>query len=158
ALSTHPQPYQHTFPQGSIFTGWAYPPTDYKKWGELVFQLAKHLRERYGDDETETWLWEVWNEPDIEYWKGTREEFFTLYDYAAAGILRAVPDGRVGGPDTTGAAGKSSAQFLREFLEHCARGKNAATGETGAPLRFISWHPKGSPTWKGDHVQMGLAR
>jgi xylan 1,4-beta-xylosidase len=158
ALSTHPQPYRHTFPRGSIFTGWAYPPKDYKKWGELVFRFAKHLRERYGSDEVKTWLWEVWNEPDIEYWKGTREEFFRLYDYAAAGILRAVPGGQVGGPDTTGAVGKNSAEFLRAFLEHCARGRNAATGKTGAPLRFISWHPKGSPTWKGDHVQMRLGR
>src|SRR5262245_36707645 len=106
AMSTHPQPYRHSFPHGNIFTGWAYPPKNYSKWEELVYQFAKHLRERYGDDEVKGWLWEVWNEPDIDYWKGTREEFFKLYDHAAAGILRAVPDARVGGPDTTGAAGK----------------------------------------------------
>jgi len=158
ALSTHPQPYRHAFPQGSIFTGWAYPPKDYAKWEELVYQFAKHLRERYGDTEARSWLWEVWNEPDINYWKGTREEFFKLYDYAAAGILRALPDARIGGPDTTGAAGENAEAFLRAFLQHCARDGNAATGKTGAPLSFISWHPKGSPVWKGDHVQMRLGR
>lgn len=158
ALSTNPQPYRHTFPQGKIFTGWAYPPKDYEKWQELVFQFAKHLRERYGDDEVGTWLWEVWNEPDIDYWKGTREEFFKLYDYAAAGMQRALPGARIGGPDTTGAAGENAAEFLRAFLEHCSRGTNAATGTTGAPLSFISFHPKGAPQWKGDHVQMGLGR
>src|SRR5882757_1374377 len=49
ALSTHPQPYKHDFPNGNIFTGWAYPPKDYAKWEELVYQFAKHLRERYGE-------------------------------------------------------------------------------------------------------------
>lgn len=158
AMSSHPQPYRHNFPEGSIFTGWAYPPKDYTKWEELVFQFAKHLRERYGAQDVQRWLWEVWNEPDIEYWKGTREEFFALYDHAAQGILRAIPDARIGGPDTTGAAGKNAAEFLRAFLEHCARGNNAATGKTGAPLSFISFHPKGAPQWKGDHVRMGLGR
>jgi xylan 1,4-beta-xylosidase len=153
-LSAHPEPYRHTFPNGDIFTGWAYPPKDYAKWEELVYQFAKHLRERYGEREVKNWLWEVWNEPDIPYWKGTQEEFFKLYDHAAQGILRAVPDAKVGGPDTTGAAGAKAAEYLHAFLEHCARGTNAATGKTGAPLRFISFHPKGSPVWKGDHVQM----
>jgi len=158
ALSAHPQPYRHSFPQAGIFTGWAYPPKDYRKWEELAFQFAKHLRDRYGDEQVKTWLWEVWNEPDIEYWKGTREEFFKLYDYAAAGILRAIPYARIGGPDTTGAAGKNAAEFLRAVLEHCSRGANAATGEHGAPLSFISFHPKGAPQWKIDHVEMGLGR
>jgi xylan 1,4-beta-xylosidase len=158
ALSVHPQPYRHTFPQGSIFTGWAYPPKDYRKWEELVFQFARHLRERYGDEEVKGWLWEIWNEPDIDYWKGTREEFFTLYDYGSAAILRAVPYAHVGGPDTTGAASRNAAEFLRSFLQHCSSGTNAATGKTGAPLNFISWHPKGAPQWKDGHVQMGLGR
>ena len=158
ALSTHPQPYKHDFPNGNIFTGWAYPPKDYEKWEELVYEFAKHLEERYGAREVKNWLWEVWNEPDIDYWKGTREEFFKLYDFAAKGILRAVPDARIGGPDTTGAAGKNAAEFLRAFLERCARGTNAATGKRGAPLSFISFHPKGSPIWKGDHMEMRLER
>jgi hypothetical protein len=83
ALSTHPQPYRHNFPQesaGGIFTGWAYPPNDYQKWSDLVFKFVQHLRNRYGDEGIHTWLWEVWNEPDIPYWKGTPEEFFKLYD------------------------------------------------------------------------------
>jgi xylan 1,4-beta-xylosidase len=158
ALSTNPNPYRHSFPKGDIFTGWAYPPKEYAKWQELCFQFAKHLRERYGAAEVKSWLWEVWNEPDIPYWKGTREEFFNLYDHAAAGIVNAIPEAKIGGPDTTGAAGDKAAAYLRAFLEHCARGTNAATGKQGAPLSFISFHPKGAPQWKGDHVQMGLGR
>jgi xylan 1,4-beta-xylosidase len=157
ALSTHPEPYRHNFPNGSIYTGWAYPPKDYQKWGELVFRLTKHLRERYGDAEVKTWLWEVWNEPDIDYWKGTPEEYFKLYDYSADAVRRALPEAKIGGPETTGPSRPKAAEFLKQFLQHCDSGRNYATGKTGAPVDFISFHPKGSPTWQGDHVQMGIA-
>src|SRR5579864_1797838 len=158
ALSTHPEPYRHNFPEGSIYTGWAYPPKDYQKWAELVFRFVGHLRERYGDAETKTWMWEVWNEPDIAYWKGTPEEFFKLYDFTVDAILRAFPQARVGGPDSTGASYPKAAEFLRAFLEHCAHGTNYVTGKIGSHLDFISYHPKGSPKWQADHVQMGIAR
>jgi xylan 1,4-beta-xylosidase len=158
ALSAHPEPYRHTFPNGSIFTGWAYPPKDYKKWSELVFQFVHHLRDRYGDAEVKTWMWEVWNEPDIDYWKGTPDEFFKLYDFSADAVWRALPSARIGGPDTTGPGSPKAIAFLRSFLEHCARGQNAANGKIGAPLDFISFHPKGSPKWQADHVQMGISQ
>ena len=157
ALSTHPQPYRHNFPHGELFTGWAYPPKDYQKWSELVFHFVRHLRERYGDAEVKTWLWEVWNEPDIGYWKGTPEEYFKLYDFSVDAVLRALPDARIGGPDSTGPASPKTAEFLRSFLEHCAHQKNLATGKIGSHLDFISFHPKGSPQWQNDHVRMGVA-
>jgi xylan 1,4-beta-xylosidase len=157
ALSTRPQPYRHNFPQGSIYTGWAYPPKDYQKWADLVFQFTRHLLERYGDAEVKTWLWEVWNEPDIDYWKGTPEEYFKLYDYTVDAVRRAFPEARIGGPDSTGPRYPKAAAFLHAFLEHCAHGKNYVTGQTGSHLDFISYHPKGSPKWMGDHVQMGIA-
>jgi xylan 1,4-beta-xylosidase len=158
ALSTHPQPYRHNFPQGPIFTGWAHPPTDDQKWSELVFQFVRHLRARYGEADVKTWMWEVWNEPDIDYWKGTPEEFFRLYDFSADAVLRALPGARIGGPDSTGPGSPKSVEFLRSFLEHCAHQRNYASGKVGAPLDFISFHPKGSPKWPGDHVQMGITQ
>ncbi|HXB99018.1 MAG TPA: hypothetical protein VNU74_01380 [Terriglobales bacterium] len=158
ALSTHPEPYRHDFPRvGDIYTGWAYPPKDYQKWSDLVFQFVDHLRQRYGDAEVKTWLWEVWNEPDIGYWKGTREEYFKLYDFSVEAVLRALPEARIGGPDTTGPGNANAADFLRAFLEHCAGGKNYANGKIGSRLDFVSFHPKGAPTWRGDHVQMGIS-
>jgi xylan 1,4-beta-xylosidase len=161
ALSTHPVPYRHSFPQtqvGGIYTGWAYPPKDYRKWSDLVFQFVNHLRQRYGDPEVRTWLWEVWNEPDIGYWQGTREEYFKLYDVTVEAVVKAFPAARIGGPDTTGPGNSKAADFLRAFLGHCARENNFATGKTGTRLDFISFHPKGSPTWQGDHVEMGISR
>ncbi|HUD63073.1 MAG TPA: hypothetical protein VMQ17_00770 [Candidatus Sulfotelmatobacter sp.] len=158
ALSTHPEPYRHNFPHGEIFTGWAYPPKDYQQWSELVFQFVVHLRERYGEAETRTWLWEVWNEPDIGYWKGTPEEYFKLYDFSVDAILRALPGARIGGPDSTGPANPKAAEFLRQFLDHCAHQKNYVSGKTGSHLDFIAFHPKGSPKWEDGHVRMGIAR
>jgi xylan 1,4-beta-xylosidase len=161
ALSSHPEPYRHDFPRTAvtdIYTGWAYPPKDYQKWSELVFQFVHHLRERYGDAEVKTWLWEVWNEPDIGYWQGTPEEYFKLYDFSVEAALRALPEARIGGPDTTGPGNARAAEFLRAFLEHCARAKNYANGKAGSHLDFVSFHAKGSPTWQGDHLQMGISR
>ncbi len=158
ALSTHPEPYRHSFPKGTIFTGWAYPPKDYQKWADVVFHFAAHLRDRYGEAETKTWLWEIWNEPDIDYWKGTPEEYFKLYDFSAAAILRALPGATVGGPDTTGPASPKAVEFLQKFLEHCAHERNFESGKIGSPLDFISFHPKGNVTWQDGHVEMGIAR
>src|SRR5688572_23202911 len=93
-LSVKPEPYQHHWtPQlryEEIFTGWAYPPKDYERWSELVYQWAKHCVDRYGRDEVETWYWQTWNEANIGYWRGTREEFFKLHDYAVASVRRAL--------------------------------------------------------------------
>jgi xylan 1,4-beta-xylosidase len=157
ALSTHPEPYRHTFPKGDIFTGWTYPPKDYAKWAALVQAWAGHLRDRYGAEAVKGWLWEVWNEPDIPYWHGTAEEYDTLYDYTADAIRKAVPEAKVGGPEMTGPGGEKGAAYLRSFLEHCAHGKNAATGGVGAPLAFVSFHPKGSPKVVDGHVRMGIS-
>jgi xylan 1,4-beta-xylosidase len=160
ALSTHPEPYRHSFPNGDVFTGWSYPPKDYAKWSALVTAWVRHLRDRYGA-QTDDWLWEVWNEPDIAYWHGTPEEYDKLYDVTAAAIRGVLPHAKVGGPESTGPANDHAAAFLRQFLDHCAHGRNAATGEPGAPLDFISFHPKGSPKFiadgaEGGHVRMNV--
>jgi xylan 1,4-beta-xylosidase len=159
ALSVKPDPYQHEWrpglPYNKVYTGWAHPPKDYAKWGELVFQWVKHNVERYGKAEVDTWYWEVWNEPNIAYWQGTPQEFHKLHDYAVDAVRRALPTARVGGPDTAGGAGGT---FLRDFLEHCLRGTNHATGRTGTPIDFMAFHAKGAPKMVDGHVQMGIAQ
>jgi xylan 1,4-beta-xylosidase len=155
-LSIKPEPYQHRWtPQAKyeeIYTGWAYPPKDYKKWAELVFQWTKHCLERYGRTEVESWYWETWNEANIGYWRGSPEEFLKLHDYAIDAVRRALPTARVGGPDTAGHGGG----FSRAFIEHCLRGTNFATGKIGTPLDFVSFHAKGAPITTNGHVRMGL--
>jgi xylan 1,4-beta-xylosidase len=96
-------------------------------------------------DEIETWYWELWNEPDLDYyWRGSIEEFNKLYDYTAAAVKSACPQARVGGPGTTNPRREArSGEYLDKFLDHCANGSNAVTGETGTPLDFTSFHVKG---------------
>ncbi len=157
ALSTHPEPYRHHWPKDELYVGWTYPPKDYDKWAELVHQWVMHCILRYGKDAVASWDWEVWNEPNIGYWHGTPEEYDELYDYAVDAVKRALPEARVGGPATTGPADEKAAAFLRQFLQHCADGKNFATGKTGVPLDFITFHAKGVPQVADGRVRMGLA-
>ncbi len=162
ALSVKPQPYRHEWAPGNnyntIYTGWAHPPKDYAKWGELVHQWVRHSVEKYGRAEVESWWWEVWNEPDIGYWQGTPEEYFKLYDYAADGLKRALPTARIGGPHVTGPNSERSQTFLRTFLEHCLRGRNSATGKIGSPLDYIGFHAKGAPrVTDAGHVRMAIS-
>jgi xylan 1,4-beta-xylosidase len=158
ALSTHPDPYHVGWPlkTGEV-EGWSYPPKDWKKWEELTRQVAAHMAARYGKETVSTWYWEVWNEPNLDYyWKGTQEEYNQLYDYAVEGVRQAIPGALVGGPATTGPGthGNASA-YLEAFLAHCAKNRSGATGGP-IPLDFISFHVKGSPNVIAGHVQMGL--
>jgi len=104
ALSSRPHPYKHSWPQGSIASGTSYPPKDYGKWAELIYQWVRHAAGRYGEAEVRSWYWEPWNEPDIACWQGTPEEYFKLYDYTADAVKRALPGARIGGPHSTGPA------------------------------------------------------
>ncbi|QOV87620.1 GH39 family glycosyl hydrolase [Humisphaera borealis] len=157
ALSVKPEPYRHQFPKSKyeeLFGGWAYPPKDYAKWEELVYQWAKHCLARYGEEEVLHWYWQTWNESNIDYWKGTREEFFKLHDHAIRAVRRAIPRAKVGGPDLAGGKG---GDFLESFLNHCLKGTNRASKERGTPLDFISFHAKGKPSRVDGHVRMGLS-
>ncbi len=158
ALSTGPAPYRHDFPRTGITTGWAWPPKDYKRWGDLVEAWARHMSDRYGAERVATWPWEIWNEPDGHYWRGAREEYYRLHDVAAAAIRRAIPAARVGGPHTCGPIDNRAADYLRGFLDHATRGKNFVTGETGTKLDFVAFHAKGQPQVVDGRVRMGIAR
>jgi xylan 1,4-beta-xylosidase len=156
-LSIKPEPYQHRWTPRAryeeIYTGWAYPPKDYAKWAELVHQWVKHCVDRYGKAEVETWYWQVWNEANIGYWRGTPQEFHKLFDYSADAVRRALPTAKIGGPETAGSGGR----FTRDFFEHCLRGTNYASGGKGTPLDFVAFHAKGAPRFVDGHVQMGIA-
>ncbi|MBN8823861.1 MULTISPECIES: beta-xylosidase [unclassified Spirosoma] len=160
ALSTKPKPYRHYWKPGDnyndIYTGWAYPPTDYKKWSELVFQWVKHSIARYGQKEVESWYWELWNEPNISYWKGTTEEYIKLYDYTADAVKRALPTAKMGGPEVTGPGSEGSQKFFKAFMDHVVSGTNYVTGKTGSPIDFITFHAKGAPKLVNGVVQMNM--
>jgi xylan 1,4-beta-xylosidase len=108
------------------------PPKDYAKWAALVDAFARHLIERYGIDEVSQWYFEVWNEPNIDFWTGqpAQSTYFELYDSAAKALKRVDSRLRVGGPATAQAA------WVGDFLAHCAAAK--------VPVDFTSTHVYGN--------------
>jgi xylan 1,4-beta-xylosidase len=149
ALSSQPEPYtpklvKSGLPRDMVSGGAFYPPKDYRKWEALIEAWARHSAERYGVERASAWLWELWNEPESPYWRGTPQEYFRLYDHFAVAVKRALPKARVGGPHVTDPGWKNGDVFMRAFLEHCRSGKNAATGGSGAPLDFVAFHAKGT--------------
>jgi xylan 1,4-beta-xylosidase len=151
-------PYRRPWKPGvnykGITAGWSYPPRDYRKWAELVYQWTRHNVEHYGRAEVERWYFEVWNEPNLDfYWLGTPEDFYRLHDYAIDAVRRALPSARVGGPDVAGSGGA----FMDGFLQHVTTGTNYVTGKIGTPTDFISFHAKGQPAVVDGHVRMGIA-
>jgi xylan 1,4-beta-xylosidase len=150
ALSAQPEPYTPTLtkrglPPGDILSGGAYyPPKDHAKYQAFLEAWVRHCVERYGREAVASWLWELWNEPESPYFKGTLEDYCRLYDHFAAAVKTVVPEARVGGPHTTDPGWKQGDVFMEKFLEHCRSGINAATGGTGAPLDFVAYHAKGT--------------
>ena len=150
ALSTHPNPYRNTNTL-SLDGGCFFPPTDHKKWAELVRTWATHADGRY-PNVTASWLWELWNEPDSAYWKGTVDDYAKLYDYTEAALHDALPNAPLGGPAVIDPADG----FLAQFLEHCDTGTNAVTGNTGTRLDLVTFHAKGGTAAVGDHIEMNV--
>jgi xylan 1,4-beta-xylosidase len=162
ALSSRPDPYTPDLVKvgkpGNMLAGGAfYPPKDYAKWEALIEAWARHTGERYGIERASSWLWELWNEPESPYFRGTIEDYCRMYDHFAAAVKRALPKARVGGPHTTDPSWKRGDLFMEKFLEHCRSGVNAVTGEKGAPLDFVAFHAKGVTRLDAQgRVEMGL--
>jgi xylan 1,4-beta-xylosidase len=108
------------------------PPKDWDKWEQLVEKFARHLVDRYGVDQVARWYFEVWNEPNIDFWAGNPKEetYYELYDHAVRAIKRVSPRLRVGGPATAQAA------WVDRFLAHCK--------EKNVPVDFASTHVYGN--------------
>ena len=121
-----------------------------------MYEWVKHSVERYGQKEVESWYWEVWNEPN-GYWKGTREEFLKLYDYAADGLKRALPTARIGGCNIAGTSSKGAMEWMHAFIKHCLYETNFATGKKGSPLEALLFHAKGNPSLKDGVVWMNMS-
>ena len=104
------------------------PPKSWEKWDGLMTALARHLVERYGEAEVAQWYFEVWNEPNIDFWNGIprQKSYFELYDHTARALKQVSPRLRVGGPATAAAA------WVDDFLKH--------TAEKHVAVDFVSSH------------------
>ena len=110
------------------------PPADYAKWNALIRAFAQHLIDRYGIDEVASWYFEVWNEPNIDFWTGrpAQETYFELYDNTARALKAVNQRIRVGGPATAQAA------WVDAIIAH--------TTKENVPLDFVSTHAYGNET------------
>ncbi len=122
------QPIEHVFWYHPIIS----PPKDWDKWSEMITRFTQHLVARYGIDEVSQWYFEVWNEPNLDFWAGEPKEqtYYQLYDVAAKAIKAVSPRLRVGGPSTAQAA------WVDRFIRHCA--------ENHVPVDFVSTHVYGN--------------
>jgi xylan 1,4-beta-xylosidase len=112
------------------------PPKDWNRWGDLISHFAQHLVDRYGINEVSQWYFEVWNEPNIDFWAGDPKEqtYYRLYDVAARSLKAVDSRLRVGGPATAQAA------WVDRFIRHCA--------ENHVPVDFVSTHVYGNDSAK----------
>src|SRR5450432_478959 len=111
-------------------------PKDWDKWEQLVETFTRHLIQRYGENEVAQWYFEVWNEPNLDFWAGNPKEqtYYQLYDTAAKAIKSVNPRLRVGGPSTAQAA------WVDRFIRHSV--------ENQIPVDFISTHVYGNDDTK----------
>jgi xylan 1,4-beta-xylosidase len=130
-LSVQP-PVEHVFWYHPIVS----PPKDYDRWADLITQFARHLVARYGIDEVSQWYFEVWNEPNLDFWAGKPQQqtYYRLYDVSARALKAVSPRLRVGGPATAQAA------WVPQFIRHCF--------ENHVPLDFVSTHVYGNDSAK----------
>jgi xylan 1,4-beta-xylosidase len=112
------------------------PPRDYAQWDDMITAFAQHLVDRYGLEEVSQWNFEVWNEPNIDFWRGkpAQASYFELYDHTALALKKVSPRLRVGGPSTAQAA------WTGDFLRHCK--------EKNIPVDFASSHVYANDTAK----------
>jgi xylan 1,4-beta-xylosidase len=112
------------------------PPKDWDKWDDLITRFSKHLVERYGIDEVAQWYFEVWNEPNLDFWAGDprQETYWKLYDHTARALKQVNNRLRVGGPSTAQAA------WADAFIQHCTENK--------VPVDFVSSHVYGNDSAK----------
>ena len=110
------------------------PPKDYKLWDDMIVALGAHLVQRYGLEEVATWKFEVWNEPNLDFWGGrpNQSTYWELYDHTARALKSVSPRLQVGGPSTAQAA------WVTPFLQHAKAGN--------VPVDFVSTHVYGNDT------------
>ncbi len=104
------------------------PPKSLDLWDDLMKHFAQHLVDRYGVDEVAEWYFEVWNEPNIDFWGGIprQQSYFELYAHTARDLKSISPRLRVGGPATAAAA------WIPAFLKF--------TADNHVPVDFVSTH------------------
>ena len=133
-----------------------YPPADPEKWARVCEMIIRHYNEGWNNGfRYNIEYWEIWNEPDNEpqlednpMWKGTKEQYFTLYSVTYSHLKKCFPELKIGGYSSCGFYALSSAdysrlanssprtdyfiEFFHDFLKYIKK--------NGIGLDFFSWH------------------
>ena len=138
------------------------PPADYDKWAQICEHIILHYNEGWADGfNYDIEYWEIYNEPDCQpeaennnFWQGTPEEFYRLYDVTAKYLKGKFPNLKFGGYGSCGFyaltktnavnTGSSSQNqyfitFFEDFLDYIS--------ERNTPMDFFTWHSY-TTTWK----------
>ncbi|MBR5759564.1 MAG: hypothetical protein IKX88_13300 [Thermoguttaceae bacterium] len=121
----------------------ALPPDDYDVYYNYIRAMTEALVEEFGLDEVRSWGWGVLVEFENASWfhdkakspEGSRDAFFKLYDYSIAALTDVLGDDLY-----VGAHAMACTEGLwdeREFLDHCAKDKNAKSGEP-IPIKYFA--------------------
>jgi hypothetical protein len=119
------------------------PPYDYNLWHGYIKALMQSLVHDFGLQTVRDWRFGVLTEYENKSWfsvdndpEKTKEAYFTLYDYTVDALEQVL-----GKKICVGAHSMTVSDGLwdeREFITHCARGKNRCTGKTGTRLCFLA--------------------
>ena len=103
-------------------------PADDEEWAGYIQRFIRFLIHRYGLEEVRTWLFEVWNEPDLQvvFFAEDKDAYFHLYEVTARAIKAVDPELKVGGPSTSGS------KWIPSFLEFCR--------QNDIPVDFVTTH------------------
>jgi xylan 1,4-beta-xylosidase len=121
-LAAHPAPHAFWYKPNVA------PPKDYRRWDALIRAFAQNQVDRYGIDEVAQWYFEVWNEPNIDFWVGQPKQstYFELYSHTARALKSVSPRLRVGGPAS------AAEEWVPEFLKYMH--------DNNVPVDFLSTH------------------
>ena len=121
-------------------------PKDPKEWAGYVQRFIRFLIHRYGAEEVRSWLFEVWNEPDLQvvFFSEDKESYFRLYETTARAVKAVDPALKVGGPATSGS------KWVASFVRFCR--------DNDVPVDFITTHqyagdPLGGVESTGDDLE-----
>ena len=138
------------------------PPADSDKWAQICEHIILHYNEGWADGYSyNIRYWEIYNEPDCQpdptvnnFWQGTPEEFYRLYDVTAKYLKSRFPELKIGGYGSCGfyaltktnavnTGSSSQNQYFITFFEDFLTYVKA----NNTPIDFFTWHSY-TTTWK----------
>jgi xylan 1,4-beta-xylosidase len=107
------------------------PPPDFDKYATVVKHIAMHYNLGWSNGfHYNIRYWEFWNEPELLFWGGTAEQFYSLYEKTARALKSVDPTLKVGGDGK--AIANDPGPYREGLIDYCAKRK--------VPLDFYSWH------------------